>query len=74
MSRRSGRWVKADEGPGIGSYDLRGARSTAMWMDPERGLVMVILVETFDMTSEEQKIMYGSFMKAAISAYGKAPR
>jgi hypothetical protein len=37
-------------------------------------LAMIILVERFDMTGEEQKIMYGDFMKTAVQAYGKTAR
>lgn len=64
--------IRDDEGPSIGSFGHRGARRTAMWIDPKNELVMVILVERFDMTGEEQKVMYGGFMKAAVAAFGKA--
>jgi CubicO group peptidase (beta-lactamase class C family) len=60
-----------EEGPSAGSFGHRGARRTAMWIDPKNEIAMVILVERFDMTGEEQKIMYGGFMKAAVAAYGK---
>ena len=60
-----------EEGPAPGSFGHRGARRTAMWIDPRNGLALVILVERFDMTGEEQKVMYGSFMKAAVAAFGK---
>lgn len=63
--------LKDDEGPSVGSFGHRGARRTAMWIDPKNEIAMVILVERFDMTGEEQKIMYGGFMKAAVAAYGK---
>jgi CubicO group peptidase (beta-lactamase class C family) len=63
--------IKDEEGPGVGSFGHRGARRTAMWIDPRNELVMVILVERFDMTGEEQKVMYGGFMKAAVTAFGK---
>lgn len=63
--------LKDDEGPSVGSFGHRGARRTAMWIDPKNELAMVILVERFDMTGEEQKIMYGGFMKAAVAAFGK---
>ena len=66
--------IKDDEGPSVGSFGHRGARRTAMWIDPKNELAMVILVERFDMTGEEQKIMYGGFMKAAVAAFGKAER
>ena len=62
--------IKDDEGPSIGSYGHRGARRTAFWIDPKNGLAMIILVERFDMSGEEQKIMYGDFMKAAVQQFG----
>ena len=66
--------IKEDEGLSIGSFGHRGARRTAMWIDPKNEIAMVILVERFDMTGEEQKIMYGGFMKAAVAAFGKTGR
>jgi hypothetical protein len=33
---------------------------------------MVILVERADMPGEQQKVMYGDFMKAAVENYGAA--
>lgn len=60
------------EGQSVGSYGHRGARRTAMWIDPKNQLAMVILVERFDMPGGEQDEMYGAFAKAAIKAYGKA--
>ena len=63
--------LKEHEGPSVGSFGHRGARRTAMWIDPTNQLAMVILVERFDMTGEEQKVMYGGFMKAAVAAFGK---
>ena len=66
--------LKDEEGPSVGSFGHRGARRTAMWIDLKNELAMVILVERFDMTGEEQKIMYGGFMKAAVAAFGKSKR
>jgi acetyl esterase/lipase len=60
-----------EEGPAPGSFGHRGARRTAMWIDPKNGLAMVILVERFDMPGDQQKVMYGGFMKAAVAKYGK---
>jgi len=60
-----------EEGPSAGSFGHRGARRPAMWVDPQNGLALVILVERFDMTGEEQKVFYGSFLKAAIAQYGR---
>ena len=61
-----------EEGPAPGSFGHRGACRTAMWIDPKNGLAMVILVERTDMPGDQQKMMYGSFMKAAIEKYGTA--
>lgn len=59
-----------EEGPSVGSFGHRGARRTAMWVDPKNKLAMIILVERFDMPGEQQKIMYADFMKAAVAKYG----
>lgn len=60
-----------EEGPSIGSFGHRGARRTVMWIDPANGLAMVLLLERMDMSGDEQKDVYGSFLKAAISRWGK---
>jgi len=59
-----------EEGPAAGSFGHRGARRTAMWIDPKNGLAMVLLVERFDMPGDQQKVMYGGFMKAAVAKFG----
>lgn len=64
--------LTGEEGPAPGSFGHRGACRPAMWIDPNSGLAMVILVERADMPGDQQKVMYGSFMKAAIEKYGKA--
>ena len=64
--------IRADEGPSIGSFGHRGARRPVMWVDPKNRLVMVLLVERWDMPGEGQKILYGSFLKAAIEKFAKS--
>jgi CubicO group peptidase (beta-lactamase class C family) len=59
-----------EEGPRPGSFGHRGARRTAMWIDPQSELVMVILVEHFNMPGDQQKEMYSGFMKAAVERFG----
>ena len=66
--------TREDEGLSAGSFGHRGARRTAMWIDTKNRLAMIVLIERFDMTGEEQKQLYGPFMKAAVAAYGKADR
>lgn len=61
-----------DEGPAPGSFGHRGACRTAMWIDPKDELVMVILVERVDMPGDQQKLMYGSIMQAAVEKYGRS--
>ncbi len=64
---------KADsEGISAGSYGHRGARRTVMWIDPMHGLALVIMVQRMDMTGEQQKELYETFMKAAVEKYGKS--
>lgn len=60
--------LKDDEGPAIGSFGHRGARRTAMWIDPTHGLATVILVERFDMSGAEQAKLYAPILRAALSA------
>jgi len=62
-----------EEGPSVGSFGHRGARRTAMWIDPKNKLAMIILVERFDMPGEQQKVIYGDFLKAAVAKYGTPP-
>jgi CubicO group peptidase (beta-lactamase class C family) len=59
------------EGTAVGSFGHRGARRTAMWIDPVHELALIVLVERFDMSGDEQKILYGEFMKAAIERFGR---
>ena len=63
--------IRDDEGPAIGSYGHRGARKTVMWIDPARQLVMVLLVQSWDMPGEVSKQLYTTFLKAAEAQYGK---
>ena len=41
-----------------------------MWIDPKNSLAIVMLVERFDMPGDQQKVMYGHFMKTAVRNYG----
>jgi CubicO group peptidase (beta-lactamase class C family) len=66
--------IRDNEGPSVGSFGHRGARRTAMWIDPKNGIAMIVLIERFDMTGKEQSELYSSFLKTAIATYGKAAR
>ena len=63
--------IRADEGPSIGSFGHRGARRTAMWIDPTNQLVMIVMLARMDMTGPEQQELYRSFMQAAIAKWGE---
>ena len=60
--------------PAAGAYGHRGARKTVMWVDPKNQLVMVLMVQSMDMTGPQQKELYNSFLKAAIEKYGAKPQ
>jgi CubicO group peptidase (beta-lactamase class C family) len=62
---------KDDEGPAIGSFGHRGARKTVMWIDPQNQLVLVLMVQCWELTGAQQNELYGSFMKAAVEKYGR---
>jgi CubicO group peptidase (beta-lactamase class C family) len=66
--------IRADEGPAVGSFGHRGARKTVMWVDPAHQLVMVLLVESFDLPGNAQKELYTSFFTAAVDTYGAASK
>jgi CubicO group peptidase (beta-lactamase class C family) len=59
------------EGPSVGSFGHRGARRTAMWIDANNGIAMIVLIERFDMTGKEQNELYRTFLKTAIAKYAK---
>ena len=47
------------------------AKNPKVWIDPANGLAMVILFERFDMPGDQQKVMYGGFMKVAVAKVAK---
>jgi CubicO group peptidase (beta-lactamase class C family) len=63
--------TREDDGLPPGSFGHRGARRTAFWVDPTDHLVMVVMVSRMDMPGNEQKEMYGSFLKAAVEKFGR---
>jgi CubicO group peptidase (beta-lactamase class C family) len=62
--------IREDEGLSVGSFGHRGARRTAIWIDPVRRLAMVLLVERMDMSGAEQKQLYPPFLQTAVDAFG----
>ncbi len=65
--------IKDDEGPAVGSYGHRGARRTAMWIDPAHQIVMVVLLQRMDMSGDQQKEFYGSVFRAMVEKFGRKP-
>ena len=63
--------IKNNEGPEVGSYGHRGARRTVMWVDPKNQLVMVAMIQRWDMTGEQQNEFYGSVFKAMVEKFGR---
>ncbi|MCX7007167.1 MAG: hypothetical protein NTY53_07950 [Kiritimatiellaeota bacterium] len=49
----------------------RGARKTVLWIDPAHNLVMVLLVQRWDMPGDINKLLYTTFLKAAVELYGR---
>ncbi|HSU67688.1 MAG TPA: serine hydrolase domain-containing protein, partial [Tepidisphaeraceae bacterium] len=64
--------LKDDEGPAPGSFGHRGARRTCMWIDPKNKLVMILLIERWDMPGPAGKEVYQTFFKAAEEKFGSA--
>ena len=61
---------KDGRAPAVGAFGHRGARKTMMWVDPKNQLVMVLMVQSMDMTGPQSNELYNSFLKAAIEKYG----
>ena len=59
--------------PAVGAFGHRGARKTMMWVDPKNQLVMVLMVQSMDMTGPQSNELYNSFLKAAIEKFGTKP-
>jgi CubicO group peptidase (beta-lactamase class C family) len=65
------------EGPSVGSFGHRGARGPVMWIDRENGLVMILLISSFDIQDRgepkgsEQKALASSYFHAAVEKFGK---
>ncbi len=59
--------------PAVGAFGHRGARKTMMWVDPKNQLVLVLMVQSMDMTGPQSKELYTSFLQSAIQSYGAKP-
>jgi len=59
--------------PAVGAFGHRGARKTMMWVDPKNQLVMVLMVQSMDMTGPQSNELYNSFLKAAVEKFGTKP-
>lgn len=61
----------SDDGPSVGSFGHRGARRLWFWIDPNNGLVLAFLDQTWDIRNDIQKAINVTFFKSAIAKYGK---
>ena len=62
--------VDVDGKLSAGSFNHRGARSTMMWVDKKRQLVMVLLLQNWDLPGEKDRVIYDAFTTAAFEKYG----
>lgn len=57
---------RAAEGqPSVGSFGHRGARDTLMWIDPAKHIVMVLMLQSFDLPGKDRDALYRAFINAA---------
>jgi CubicO group peptidase (beta-lactamase class C family) len=63
--------IRDEEGPAVGSFGHRGARKTCMWIDPTHQIVMVLMVQCWDLPKGGDKELYSSFFKAAVEKFGQ---
>jgi CubicO group peptidase (beta-lactamase class C family) len=55
----------------VGSFAHGGAYKTGMWVDPKRGLVMVLMVHHSTFAGNDGNKINPTFLKAALQQYGK---
>ena len=55
----------------LGSFGHGGAYGTQAWMDPQRKLIMVLLIQRADIGNSDGSALRGEFQKAAVAAFGK---
>jgi CubicO group peptidase (beta-lactamase class C family) len=66
---------KGDDGMSVGSFGHLGARKTVMEIDPENGLVLIMMLQNMDLSGQQLKDLYSkAFFKTAITKYGRAER
>lgn len=58
--------------PSVGSFGHHGARKTQMWIDPRNQLVMVLMVQCWELTHKQQTDLYTAYRQQAIARYGKS--
>ena len=56
----------------VGSFGHHRARKTQMWIDPQNGLVMVLMVQCAELTNHPQHDLYAAYHKQAIARFGTA--
>jgi CubicO group peptidase (beta-lactamase class C family) len=61
-------------GPPVGSFGHHGSRKTQMWIDPQDGIAMILLVQCTELTHAQQEGLYAAYRLQAIEKYGKRGR
>jgi CubicO group peptidase (beta-lactamase class C family) len=70
-------WCVAREPQGVsrllsaGTYGHGGAYGTQAWIDPERGLIFVLLIQRPDLGNSDASSIRDAFQEAALKAVGK---
>jgi CubicO group peptidase (beta-lactamase class C family) len=54
-----------------GTFGHGGAYGTQAWIDPQRKLIMVLLIQRADIGNSDGSALRGAFHKAAVTAFGK---
>ena len=60
-----------DGGSSVGSFGHHGARKTKMWIEPQNGIVMVLMVQCNELTHNQEHDLYAAFHKQATVRFGK---
>jgi CubicO group peptidase (beta-lactamase class C family) len=61
-------------GVSVGSFGHHGARKTQLWIDPQNGIAMILLVQCWELTSKQLDDLYAAYQNQAVARYGKASR
>jgi CubicO group peptidase (beta-lactamase class C family) len=58
-------------GCSVGSFGHHGARKTKMWIDPQNGIAMVLMVQCSELVDHQERDLYAVFQKEVTARFGK---